>query len=52
MCGEDGQMTCRRYKDETHIVSAVKMMWPGRGVQRWEGKKEEELSVRVRGKQP
>ena len=48
MCGEDGQMTSRRYKDETNIVSAVKMMWPGRG----EGKKEEELSVCVSGKQP
>lgn len=52
MCGEDGQMRSRRYKDETNIVSAVKTMRPGRGVQRLEGKKKEELSVCVRGKQP
>lgn len=48
MCGEDGPTTGRRYENETNIVSTVKMSvasFGGREVQRWEGKKEEQLCV-------
>lgn len=48
VCGEDGPTIGRGYENETNIVSTVKMSvasFGGREVQRWEGKKEEQLCV-------